>query len=1143
MTSTFQLLAGFLLSNWLLAGVVILSVQCFAIVAITRLITSVGLLSSAWNHRVWVCAIILLIGLVPACFYLPNGLIAKIPIPSPRQPQTETPTQDLPNRTPFPVVGQIENELAKDQLGEDRVSAANVVSNDQATRTSLDSSSAAVSQQPHAVIASTFSKPVSQSFGLLLWIYFGGAAFLISRLVVGWVRLKSLGHGAASLERSSLEMASELAEKLELRRLPKFAVSSNVVAPMSWGILKPQVLLPESFHEWSQECRQAVLAHELSHIVRRDSLFDLLSRISSTIYWFHPAIHYASRQLDSAREEATDERVLACGILPETYARQLIAVLERCTLSNRSFLPTAVGMAKSSTLESRIRRILAKRNIRSKPWPITRRFALALTVVCLLVVAMPFRLVSSFQGTVDADENPSFQANESVFGQTQSMTLFERFQNAKVENLAGATETITIEGVVFDPSGKPAADAIVVGYLQSMEDVIEISGKTTTDAAGRYTLTCTKPTMDRFALQVVAVDSQNHLGWFDHLSDWKVSNRSIRLKEWVGHIEGVLMEPNGKPLADVEVQATVFFVSQIRQEGSQFRPNGSYSPLTCNRKIIDFNTKTNADGRFELNGLPADFTGLRLKSDQWEVLPTLIDNSEVHSRDKVGTRHGLVNILHNPAVLNAFPIMRQSVRVINSGGKPIVGARIESHGTSDAEGIVSLRLPDLGSWEASEDRTFSFEVKPPAGSPLLTTQLLMTREQIAKREVQTVVLEGEWVSGRILSSQTKRPLPNICVRTKNFTHMDKKVLSDAEGKFRILVKPGQLDLDFVPDGLLPEEERRYMSETAQRRASRQFDILSGESVDIGVVMLNYLQSDTKRVSIQVVLDGNPAADCSLQLFHTEGPGKGTFHASLRVDDKIASSTSTDQNGFADIQPMLGWESKSMILASYPASKPTHFGVAKLESGTLEVSPPLRLEEAAVITGRVMLNGKPQSGSSVTASYDTTPPRLQMPNTRFESSQTDADGRYAINVLPNGWYHLSLNWNGQYSGELGIGRNIMGPKKGSETIVHDIALVTGDEVISGKVVDEAGKPVPGVGVSLVYDFDIGQTLLGVNNGVTSRDGAFRVTGLPAGTYRLTAILGFEDKERVERVRARRPSHRQAKIEATTGQSDVIVVLPD
>ena len=95
---------------------------------------------------------------------------------------------------------------------------------------------------------------------------------------------------------------------------------------MTWGTLRPRILLPAEAAGWTDERRRIVLLHELAHIARRDSFSRSVAAIICALYWAHPAIWYAARRMRLEQEHACDDLVLSLGAKASLYARNLLDV-------------------------------------------------------------------------------------------------------------------------------------------------------------------------------------------------------------------------------------------------------------------------------------------------------------------------------------------------------------------------------------------------------------------------------------------------------------------------------------------------------------------------------------------------------------------------------------------------------------------------------------------------------------------------------------------------------------------------------------------------------------------------------------------------------------------------------------------------
>jgi bla regulator protein blaR1 len=134
--------------------------------------------------------------------------------------------------------------------------------------------------------------------------------------------------------------------------------SLGLLEPGVVGFLRPILLLPEGIAEYlTPRQLEAVLAHELCHIRRRDNLTSAIHMIVEAIFWFHPLVWWIGARLVEERERACDEAVLSLGSEPQVYAE---GVLNVCKIYLESPLRCVSGVT-GSDLKKRIQAILTGR--------------------------------------------------------------------------------------------------------------------------------------------------------------------------------------------------------------------------------------------------------------------------------------------------------------------------------------------------------------------------------------------------------------------------------------------------------------------------------------------------------------------------------------------------------------------------------------------------------------------------------------------------------------------------------------------------------------------------------------------------------------------------------------------------------------
>ena len=127
--------------------------------------------------------------------------------------------------------------------------------------------------------------------------------------------------------------------------------------PSTWGLVAPRVLLPGGARHWTDTQLDAVLTHELSHVVRGDAASHLSARLATALWWWHPLVWVAARRARFERERACDDLVLTQGTCASDYAADLVTFVSSLKLPPAES-PATMAMARRSQLEGRVMAIL-----------------------------------------------------------------------------------------------------------------------------------------------------------------------------------------------------------------------------------------------------------------------------------------------------------------------------------------------------------------------------------------------------------------------------------------------------------------------------------------------------------------------------------------------------------------------------------------------------------------------------------------------------------------------------------------------------------------------------------------------------------------------------------------------------------------
>jgi beta-lactamase regulating signal transducer with metallopeptidase domain len=202
-------------------------------------------------------------------------------------------------------------------------------------------------------------KPVFGFTALLVWIL--GSMLLFIRIVLGLYGTSRLAREGQDIQDSLWRrLLYRFLEAVSLRRKINLMSHDKTMVPLTWGVVKPVVMMPTESKNWSENQRSTALYHELSHIKRGDYLVMILARISRAIYWFNPLSWIVLGMIKREQEKACDELVLKAGIKPSTYAENLLFI--RNSVSGQWNPPAAVlGATNKSHLNDRLTAILKQR--------------------------------------------------------------------------------------------------------------------------------------------------------------------------------------------------------------------------------------------------------------------------------------------------------------------------------------------------------------------------------------------------------------------------------------------------------------------------------------------------------------------------------------------------------------------------------------------------------------------------------------------------------------------------------------------------------------------------------------------------------------------------------------------------------------
>lgn len=241
----------------------------------------------------------------------------------------------------------------------------------------------------------------------LLWTLWAVMASIFGlKLIHGIRRLSQLKREANPLEGPLQHWYQETLQQLQIRRQPKLFVHQAIGSPLVAGLFKPAILVPEPLlHQLSGEELQQILLHELAHIRRFDDWVHLFQKAILALLWFHPAMHWLSKQMAWDRESACDDWAISLTGKSKQYAKSLLRVSESM-LQPHAGLLTVGAVRGQKQLSHRIESLLKSKGNTDKFNNYTKILLFLLFFSCIASMAIAGPKLVWFQDKQPTEKTP-----------------------------------------------------------------------------------------------------------------------------------------------------------------------------------------------------------------------------------------------------------------------------------------------------------------------------------------------------------------------------------------------------------------------------------------------------------------------------------------------------------------------------------------------------------------------------------------------------------------------------------------------------------------------------------------------------------------------------------------------------------------
>jgi bla regulator protein BlaR1 len=197
---------------------------------------------------------------------------------------------------------------------------------------------------------------------LLAVAWICGSTVVLLVWLARWRRVSEAMKNAVPLrEGREVDALRRLEKAGGLRRRIEIFLSRASLEPGILGIARPVLVWPEGISERLEDAHlEAIVAHEVWHVLRNDNLAAAVHMVVEAIFWFHPLVWWLGARMVDERERACDEEVLQRGSQPQVYAESILKICEFCLGSPLACVAGVTG----SDLKKRIVNIMNKSVVR-----------------------------------------------------------------------------------------------------------------------------------------------------------------------------------------------------------------------------------------------------------------------------------------------------------------------------------------------------------------------------------------------------------------------------------------------------------------------------------------------------------------------------------------------------------------------------------------------------------------------------------------------------------------------------------------------------------------------------------------------------------------------------------------------------------
>ncbi len=317
-------------------------------------------------------------------------------------------------------------------------------------------------------------RALSRVVMVLLWVWLAGTLAVFTLASVRVHRFRRAMRWATPAQAALQEEAAQIARRIGLRHCPRVWLVPGAVSPMLWAIFgRARLIFPSRLLDGlAPGARRALVLHELAHLRRGDHWVRLLETMATILFWWHPVVWWARREIQFAEEACCDSWVVS--EMPEDRGAYAAALIETERFLSESHLPmpaVASGVQGFTIMKRRVTMIMRMRGESpNRLSPVAWAALLTFAAICL-------PLVPTLAQVHPGADSPAAEAADPAVEAMVALAPAEvKPQSAGPAAVAAPREVAGLEGDRYRAVGREARHIWGLAFSPDSRKIVIASG-------------------------------------------------------------------------------------------------------------------------------------------------------------------------------------------------------------------------------------------------------------------------------------------------------------------------------------------------------------------------------------------------------------------------------------------------------------------------------------------------------------------------------------------------------------------------------------------------------------------------------------------------------------------------------------------